>query len=126
MEPDGKELAAKDVAANCYKSVMAGIGNTASHAPGFVTQGDVLSSIGSRLTVREDTFRIRGYGEARDPSGRQILAKAWCEAVVQRLPDFVDPSDAAYATYAELNEVNKSFGRRYKIVSFRWLVPSEV
>jgi hypothetical protein len=126
MEPDGKELAAKDVAANCYKSVMAGIGNTASHAPGFVTQGDVLSSIGSRLTVRADTFRIRGYGEARDPSGRQILAKAWCEAVVQRLPDFVDPSDAAYATYAELNEVNKSFGRRYKIVSFRWLVPSEV
>ena len=126
MKPDGKELVAKDVAANGYKSVMAGIGNTASHAPGFITQGDVLSSLGSRITVRADTFRIRGYGEARDASGRQVLAKAWCEAVVQRVPDFVDPSELPYAKYADLKGPNKNFGRRYEIVRFRWLSPSEV
>lgn len=126
MRLDGKELVNADVGLNGYKSIMAGTGNTASHAPGFVTQGDVLSSIGSRITVRADTFRIRGYGEARDSSGRQVLAKAWCEAIVQRVPDFVDPSDPSSRQYSALNDINKKFGRRYHIVSFRWLAQNEV
>ena len=123
---EGKELAAADVSLNGYKSVKAGIGNSAAHAPGMVTQGDILSALGSRVTVRADTFRIRGYGETRDATGKVILAKAWCEAVVQRVPDFVDPADPAYAQYSTLNGVNKKFGRRYEIVSFRWLGPKEV
>ncbi len=123
---EGKELVAADVSLNGYKSVKAGIGNSAAHAPGIVTQGDVLSALGSRVTVRANTFRIRGYGETRDATGKVILAKAWCEAVVQRVPDFVDPADPAYAQYSTLNGVNKKFGRRYEIVSFRWLGPKEV
>jgi hypothetical protein len=123
---EGKELAAADVSVNGYKSVKACIGNSAAHAPGIVTQGDVLSALGARVTVRADTFRIRGYGETRDATGKVVLAKAWCEAVVQRVPDYVDPADLAHAQYSTLNGVNKKFGRRYEIVSFRWLGPKEV
>ena len=126
MERGGKELTSADVASNGYKSMQAGIRNSASHAPGFVTQGDVLSSIGSRITVRADTFRIRGYGESRDVSGQKVLASAWCEAIVQRVPDFVDPSDLSHVQFTSLNETNKKFGRRYQIVSFRWLAQKEV
>ncbi len=125
-ESEGKELTAGDVAANGYKSVLAGIGNSAAMAPGMLTQGDVLATIGSRIEVRSDTFRIRGYGEARDPSGRQVLATAWCEAVVQRLPDFVDSTDQPTTAFKDLKPINQTFGRRYAIVSFRWLNPSEV
>jgi hypothetical protein len=126
IEVDGQELMAADVASNGYESVMAGVGNSATYAPGMITQGDVLSLIGSRISVRGDTFRIRGYGEARDATGREILATAWCEAVVQRVPDFVDSSDNATTDFAELKDVNQRFGRRYQIVSFRWLNPGEV
>lgn len=125
---DGKDLLMADVAGPSYgyKSDMAAVGNTATAAPGMLTQGDVLSVIGSRITARGDTFRIRSYGEARDLSGRQVLARAWCEAVVQRVPDFVDAGNEAFIAFTELNTVNKRFGRRYEIIGFRWLNPSEV
>ena len=58
--------------------------------PGSVTQANVLRNIAPRLTARSDTFRIRGYGEVTDADGN-IIAKATCEAVVQRLPEYVDP-----------------------------------
>jgi hypothetical protein len=125
---DGKDLLPAEVAGDSYKykSLQAGAGNTATAAPGMLTQGDVLSVIGSSITVRGDTFRIRGYGESRDRFGRRVLAAAWCEAVVQRVPDFVDASDHATAEFKELNPVNARFGRRYEIVAFRWLSPAEV
>jgi len=53
-------------------------------------QGDVLQSIGSVLTARSDTFVIRTYGEVLNPldSTAAPISRAWCEAVVQRLPDY--------------------------------------
>jgi hypothetical protein len=123
---DGKDLQAADINLNGYKSVKAGSGNSAEGGPAFLTQGDVLSAIGSRITVRADTFRIRGYGEARDASGKQILAQAWCEAVVQRVPDLVDPTDPPHTQFTALNKTNQTFGRRYEIVAFRWLDSKEV
>ena len=125
LKMEGKNIGPNDVAQNGYKSVKAGIGNTAANAPGVISQGDVLSAIGSRIAVRADTFRIRGYGETRDTTGK-ILARAWCEAIVQRVPDYVDPTDRPYTEYAKMGEVNKKFGRHYQIVSFRWLGPKEV
>ncbi len=99
--------------------------NTGVGIPGYLTQGDVLQSIAPVITARSDSFTIRGYGEAKDPNGL-VTATAWCEAVVQRDPEFVDPSNPPHATIATLTPTNQIFGRRYTIISFRYLTKSEV
>ena len=82
--------------------------------------------LGNTVTVRSDTFTIRAYGEAVDKDGK-TTARSYCEAVVQRLPEFVDSSDAAETPLATLvSEANESFGRRFQILSLRWLSPSEI
>jgi hypothetical protein len=91
--------------------------------PGYVSQADVLSRIGSAISARSDTFVIRTYGEARNQSG---TAKAYCEAVVQRTPDYVDPSSTVPEAIPAAGSINKRFGRRFTIVSFRWLSPNEI
>lgn len=95
--------------------------NTADGAPGIINQADLLTPIAPQLVARGDTFRIRAYGEA-DAGGRKV--RAWLEASVQRLPAFVDGSDAAIATAS--SSVNQTFGRRFEIISFRWLKPDEI
>ena len=92
---------------------------------GFLTQADVLQYIGSALSARSDTFRIRAYGEAVDKQGK-VISKAWCEAVVQRSPNYVDGGDNALKGPANLNVINAKFGRRFEVVFFRWLQPSEI
>ena len=98
---------------------------SATGAPGYLTQGDILSSLGSVIAVRSDTFRIRSYGEAVDPSNK-VIARAWCEAVVQRVPEFVDPADRPEVAIESLKDANKRFGRRFEVTGFRWLSPEEV
>jgi len=49
-----------------------------------------------------------------------------CEAVVQRSPDFVSGEDEAYTAIKDLHEVNAKFGRRFTIVSFRYLSAEEM
>lgn len=93
--------------------------------PGYLTQADVLQSIAPVITPRSDTFTVRGYGEAHDSSGK-VLARAMCEAVVQRSPDFVSGEDEAYTAIKDLHEVNAKFGRRFTIVSFRYLSAEEM
>ena len=93
--------------------------------PGYLTQADLLQSIAPVITPRSDTFTIRAYGDARDKSGN-VIAKAWCEAVVQRNPEFLDPSDAPTTPLSNVKAVNQTFGRGFAIVSFRYLSPAEV
>ena len=93
-------------------------------AAGFLSQGALLTAFGSQITVRGDTFLIRTYGDSRDAAGN-LQAKAWCEAVVQRTPEFVDPTNPPEAS-ASLSEVNTAFGRKFNIVSFRWLSSNEI
>ena len=100
-------------------------GFRSSGIPAWVTQADVLQAIGPVIAPRSDTFVIRTCGEARDDSGR-VLARAYCEAVVQRLPEYVDPANAPDARGAALSPVNRIFGRRFSITSFRWLSPDEI
>ena len=110
-----------------YAFPEAEAGPRAIGAPGYVKQGDLLTTLGPMINVRGDTFLIRAYGEARDSSGNAVLARVWCEAVVQRVPDYVDPKDEAYVSTKDLaSDANKNFGRRFNIVSFRYLNPSEV
>jgi hypothetical protein len=99
--------------------------NTGVGIPGYLTQADVLHSIAPVMTARSDTFTIRGYGEAKDAAGK-VTATAWCEAVVQRMPEFVDPANPAHTAIADLNPINQTFGRKFSIVSFRYLSPNEV
>lgn len=57
------------------------------------------------LTVRSDTFRVRAYGEAFNPSdATRVESAAWCEAIVQRLKD--DPGSSK---------------GRFVVIYFRWL-----
>ena len=95
-------------------------------APGALRQGDFLQAVGSFINVRSDTFRIRAYGEKR--TGTVVNAQAWCEVIVQRVPQFVDPSNLPEANVPALvpTSVNAIFGRRFVIKSFRWLTPSEI
>ena len=86
--------------------------------PKYLTQADVLSTLGPQLTARSDTFTIRTYGETVNPATQAVEGRAWCEAVVQRLPDYVDGAQLPEAAPAGLNA---TFGRRFKVVSFRWL-----
>ncbi len=95
-------------------------------SPPVLTQGDLLMALAPVITVRGDTFRIRSYGEARDPDGK-VTARAWCEAVVQRVPEYLDATEDPETKAADLKEdANKRFGRRFNITSFRWLSPGEV
>jgi type II secretory pathway pseudopilin PulG len=98
-------------------------GNTADGAPGVLNQADLLTPIAPILTARGDTFRIRAYGEAGPTNGPK--ARAWCEAVVQRYPEYIKPAaDEAWALPSD--PVNQRFGRRYEIISFRWLAEEEI
>lgn len=93
--------------------------------PGWLTQADVLQVIGPSLNSRSDTFRIRAYGETLDATGNTV-AKAWCEAIVQRVPSYVDPANPPSARGNDLSPANKTYGRRFQMVSFRWLSPEEI
>ena len=97
----------------------------------WLTQGDLLTALAPVLFPRSDTFLIRTYGEAVNPTTGATEARAWCEATVQRGPDYFDPSavtgDAPEVAPAALKStLNQTFGRRFKIVSFRWLTRSDL
>lgn len=94
--------------------------------PGYLMQGDLLQSLAPILQVRSDYFRIRASGQALDVRG-QVLATAVCEAYVQRVPDYIDSGDEPHLPEDLLEEdVNRAFGRRFKVVSFRWLNPEQI
>jgi hypothetical protein len=103
----------------------------AAFSPGFLTQADLLNSLGPVLTARSDTFRVRTYGDTVNPATGITESKAWCEAIVQRLPDYVDASlpaetDLNVTPASSAKTTNLTFGRRFKIVSFRWLSANDI
>jgi len=117
--------------------------HTAMGAPGNLLQSDLLQSLGSALASRSDTFTLRCYGEASQRNGE--TGSAWLEAVVQRVPEFVDPTNAAEtgnsapkplkiapsastdaSVSTALTSVNNVLGRRFKIISLRWLKADEL
>jgi hypothetical protein len=123
--------------------------NTTVGIPGYLMQQDLVQAFAPVMAARSDTFVIRGYGEARNAQG-VVQARAWCEAVVQRLPDYIDQSDPALNannTYgnrlgdatppylrrtnaadpkALVNKTNETFGRKFAMTSFRWLNEKEI
>ena len=71
--------------------------NNATGIPLEVNQANILLPLAPRLSARSDTFKIRAYGEVRDADDK-IIAQATCEAVVQRLPEYVDPDTDSITT----------------------------
>ena len=112
---------------------------TTTGIPTDITQADLLLPLAPRLAARSDTFRIRAYGEVRSKDGSQIIAQATCEAVVQRVPEYMDqqtdpannePWDEAGDPLnpgpSKLNPINQAFGRRFQMVEFRWMASTEI
>jgi len=100
-------------------------GAAAYGIPGYVKQADILTPIAPLLSARSDTFVIRSYGERTNAAGTVVIARACCEAVVQRNAGYVDPADEMTVS-PPTGPANQTFGRRFEIVSFRWLSASEV
>ena len=101
------------------------LGFRSTSIPAWVNQADILQLLGPSMNVRSDTFTIRTCGRAHDANGN-IIAEAYAEAVVQRSMDFVDPSNASADMINQLTDTNERFGRRFDIVSFRWLRENEI
>lgn len=97
--------------------------------PGWLTQADLLQVIGPSISARSDTFRIRTAGQTLGLSGN-VEATAYLEAVVQRVPEYVDTSNAANERdtidTANLTPTNEKYGRRFEIISVRWLSTDEI
>ncbi len=125
---DFQEVKVAEARGDLFKNPQAGVGSIHTAAPGYLIQSDVLASLGNILTVRDDTFTVRAYGCVRN-ANKAILAQAWCEAIVQRTMNYVDPSnepqDAEYnpdgTKGKALTSTNKVMGRQFRIVSFKWL-----
>lgn len=106
-------------------------------APTSLMQSDILEAVGSALSTRSDTFVIRCYGDATDPlDPSRTLAGCWIEAVVQRIPEFCDPSQPPETEVARLsdgqlhnsllNPINRTLGRRFVILSSRTLTQKDL
>ena len=109
---------------NQAELVGSGLGaNTSDGAATQIMQSDLLNRLAPSITVRGDTFKVRAYGEA---TVKNNTVKVWCEAVVQRRHEFVDSGNSADEAFENLNDVNARLGRRFEIVSFRWLKNSEI
>jgi hypothetical protein len=92
----------------------------------WLTQADIMTALAPVLFPRSDTFVIRAYGEAVNPATNATEGRAWCEAIVQRVPEYFDRSQEPEILPAELNQLNQIHGRRFKVVSFRWLTRSDI
>lgn len=94
---------------------------------GWLSQADIVQALAPLMTARSDTFRIRTYGEARNPVTQEIIGRAWCEATVQRLPDYLDAAaNDARDSRSALAPTNQRFGRKFIVTGFRWLGADEI
>ena len=97
-----------------------------SYTSECVTQGDILAKVAPFIAARSDTFIIRTYGDVQNPVTAKIEGRVWCEATVQRVPDLVSDATAPVATVVAPPAASNPFGRRFKIISFRWLSPNDL
>ncbi len=119
-----KEIKAGDIVGTNYKFPQAAEGSRYHGTPAYINQADILTPLAPIMQARSDTFVVRGYGEALSADGSHITARAWCEAVVQRVPDYIDATDSADVAFGQLtSKTNKILGRRFIMQSFRWLPP---
>ena len=101
------------------------LGRRNQGASGNLMQADLLARMGAVLSPRSDTFTIRAAGILGNPDAP--AARAWCEVTVQRDHAYIDAEANDASDFgAALSPMNQRFGRRYRIVSFRWLGEEEI
>jgi hypothetical protein len=110
---------------NNIKDALGTTWNTALGIPGYLMQQDLVQAFSPVMAARSDTFVVRTYGESINAATNKTESTAYCEAVVQRLPEYIDTADAA-EIFPPTQTDNQTFGRRFKIVSFRWLSASDL
>lgn len=118
-------------------------------APSYLTQGDVLTPIAPKLSVRGDTFTIRVCGQSIEDG--VVMATAYLEAVVVRSSEYVNaaPINVADATlpsgsnrsttpaikvnqrtgaliFNTLSSTNQKYGRKFKIIFIKWMTENEI
>lgn len=94
-------------------------GETADGIPGWLSQADVLASIGPFITARSDTFTILAYGKTENSfSGGETTARL--KITVQRIPSYVDPMTPP-EEIPPPNSINALFGRAYVVIDSQWL-----
>jgi len=102
----------------------------ATGVPGYLTQADLLARLGHVINVRSDTFIIRAYGDSIAPGTKRIMRSEVCEAVIQRFPEYFDEtSNDAHQSLAygdSIHPRNARMGRKFRVVSFRWLSREEI
>lgn len=96
------------------------------HSAGAITPADIVTAIAPFMSARSDTFKIRVYGDARNPVADTVTGRAWCEAIVQRVPDLAEDPTAAAADVVRANPAAYPFGRKFQIISFRWLTSDDL
>ena len=122
------EIPAPD-ATDAYSAASANRAHNGLGAPGCLFQADLLQALGPALASRSDTFVIRAAGDgATLAEAGSRPTTAVLELVVQRVPDFVDPRNAPETRLTDPNllAVNRALGRRFKVVSARWLAPDQI
>ena len=116
------------ITASAINPARASQGNAATmyFTPAYITQADIIAKIAPFMAQRSDTFIIRTYGDVQNPVTAKVEARAWCEATVQRVPDLVSDPSASVATVMEPPAAANPFGRRFRIVGFRWLSDKDI
>jgi len=101
-------------AANAPYASVALFLNSAALAGALGNDSELLAAFSETmrpwLAVRSDTFRVRAYGDAVNPSDTiKMESTACCEAILQRIKD--DPGSAE---------------GRFVVTYFRWLGPDDI
>ena len=118
--PDKSWLAGTD-----FDSIEVFQGDSNEGLPGYINQSSLLRPLAPILSARSDTFTIRAYGDV--VKDNKVVAKAWCEAVVQRKIDYVKSSEKLLPwESSNSNQLAENLGRKFEIVGFRWLNENEV
>jgi len=108
-------------------SLNPGSADMVPDSPRFLNQGTLLNSLAPFLSTRSDTFLIRAYGDSRNRSdGNDIVARAYCEAVVQRLPEKHSSDGDATNPMSPTTENVGEFGRKFQVIAFRWMTGEEI
>ena len=116
------------ITASAINPTRSWVGNASTQyfTPSYITQADIIAKIAPFMAQRSDTFIIRTYGDVQNPVTSKIEARVWCEATVQRVPDLVSDPSATVVTVMNPPAAANPFGRRFRIVGFRWLSDKDI